>query len=67
MRLPHERFTFSAMPERARIKLPDNARMAVYVNLLVWRQYQIFPTGPGMNMVCEWVFGALWRPWKNVR
>jgi len=54
MRLPHERFAFSAMPDRARLKLPDDARLAVYVmlNLEEWdiekpiaREYVPSPAG----------------------
>ncbi len=54
MKLPHERFAYSAMPERAPFRLPDNARVAVYVivNLEEWdierplaREYVPSPAG----------------------
>lgn len=54
MKLPHERFDFSAMPERAPIKLPGDARVAVYtlVNIEEWdiqkpvaREYVTSPAG----------------------
>ena len=54
MKLPHERFDFSAMPDRARWKLPNDARVAVYVvvNVEEWdiekpvaREYVTSPAG----------------------
>ena len=54
MKLPRERFDFSAMPERARWQLPNNARVAVYVVVCVeeWdiekpipREYLASPSG----------------------
>jgi allantoinase len=54
MKLPHERFDFSAMPERPRWKLPGGARVAVYtiVNIEEWdiqkpvaREYVTSPAG----------------------
>ena len=38
MKLPHERFEFSALPERTAPELPNGARMAVYVmvNIEEW-------------------------------
>ena len=54
MKLPHERFEFSAMSDRPPIKLPDNARVAVYVmvNVEEWniekpiaREYVPSPAG----------------------
>lgn len=54
MKLPHERFQYSAMPTRERINLPNDARVAVYVmvNLEEWniekpiaREYVPSPAG----------------------
>lgn len=54
MKRPEERFDFSAMPQRAKLKLPDDARMAVYlvVNVEEWdigkpiaREYVTSPAG----------------------
>jgi len=54
MKLPQERFEYSAMPERERLQLPDKARMAVYliVNVEEWdiqkpvaREYVTPPAG----------------------
>lgn len=54
MKLPQERFKFSAMPDRERLQLPDQARMAVYpiVNIEDWdirkpvaREYVSSPAG----------------------
>ncbi|UCG73878.1 MAG: polysaccharide deacetylase family protein [Chromatiales bacterium] len=54
MKRPEERFEFSAMPQRDRLKLPDNARMAVYLiaNIEEWdigkpiaREYVTSPAG----------------------
>lgn len=54
MKLPHERFEYSAMPERPRWKLPKGARIAVYtvVNIEEWdiekpvaREYVTSPAG----------------------
>jgi allantoinase len=54
MKLPRERFQYSAMPERERLQLPDGARMAVYliVNIEEWdiqkpvaREYVTPPAG----------------------
>ncbi len=54
MKLPHERFKFSALPQREVLKLPDDARMAVYVmvNIEEWdiqkpiaREYVTSPAG----------------------
>jgi peptidoglycan/xylan/chitin deacetylase (PgdA/CDA1 family) len=54
MKLPHERFDYSAMPERPRWKLPKGARLAVYtmVNIEEWdiqkpvaREYVTSPAG----------------------
>ena len=54
MKLPSERFDYSAMPQREPIKLPDGARMAVYlvVNVEEWdiekpvaREYVTSPAG----------------------
>lgn len=54
MKLPHERFEFSAMSERAPIELPGKARLAVYtlVNIEEWdiqkpvaREYVTSPAG----------------------
>lgn len=54
MKLPHERFDYSALPHRKRWSLPDGARMAVYtvVNIEEWniekpvaREYVTSPAG----------------------
>jgi len=54
MKYPHERFDYSAMPERPAWKLPDGARVAVYtvVNVEEWnidkpvaREYVTSPAG----------------------
>jgi len=54
MKLPHERFDYSAMPQRPPLKLPDKARIAVYtlVNIEEWdvqkpvaREYVTSPAG----------------------
>jgi len=54
MKRPEERFEFSAMPHRDKLKLPDNARMAVYLiaNVEEWdigkpiaREYVTSPAG----------------------
>lgn len=54
MKLPHERFEYSALPDREPLKLPNGARMAVFVivNIEEWdiqkpiaREYVTSPAG----------------------
>jgi len=66
MKLPHERFAYSALPQRPKLKLPNGARMAVYVmvNLEEWniekpiaREYVTSPAGvPTVPNIPNWAW-----------
>jgi peptidoglycan/xylan/chitin deacetylase (PgdA/CDA1 family) len=66
MKRPHERFEFSAIPERERFELPNGARIAVYlvVNVEEWdidkpiaREYVTSPAGvPTVPNIPNWAW-----------